>query len=593
MTRLINPDQQYFDNDTGAPLALGTVYFGEPNQDPETNPKAVYADADLVTPLSPTQALTAAGKHQQAIYLDGEYSITVRDSGGSLISAEENFAGAEIGGGPQSLRFQLASTSGAGMVGLGQSGTLADAIGATIYAQAYGVTGDGSDQTAAVNAAIAAAGVNGHIVWPKGAIKYTGSIQPLQGQKWSGAGNNGTNFEVYPATGEYAIDLTGVSLTVARDFRVITSENGINFACTSTASCLLNNWENVEVIGDNIGHGRGATPTENTNVGIRFGPMNGTRAAFFNTVRRPYIRGFNTNVLFDAAAGAPTLGGNANHVLDAHHQTYWYANRYRSIENEVRGGFYNQSSGTATHRTVMHKLENGATRNEIDGAIGEPGAYTMAFDIEEGCDNNYIPQKSYNVSHGSVDRGHNNGLSNGLDMTVSRYYSGLPENTYQRIKLFSATVDGTGYTGLVRYEGRNTGLKNTSCGTFEFYASRNSAGAITTQAKTVSDRRAGVGGVPVMVGLEVGGSDVYAVFQITNNGTASTALLRVAFTLIGDANNRLGSTFEATTAPAKTHGLKDAVETVGRVVMTDLPTSAAGLPSGALWNNAGVLNIVP
>lgn len=125
MTRLINPDQQYFDNDTGAPLALGTVYFGEPNQDPETNPKAVYADADLVTPLSPTQALTAAGKHQQAIYLDGEYSITVRDSGGSLISAEENFAGAEIGGGPQSLRSQLASPSGPGMIGWTRSALVA------------------------------------------------------------------------------------------------------------------------------------------------------------------------------------------------------------------------------------------------------------------------------------------------------------------------------------------------------------------------------------------------------------------------------------------------------------------------------------
>jgi len=29
------------------------------------------------------------------------------------------------------------------------------------------------------------------------------------------------------------------------------------------------------------------------------------------------------------------------------------------------------------------------------------------------------------------------------------------------------------------------------------------------------------------------------------------------------------------------------------IIMTNLPTSAAGLPSGALWNNLGVLNIAP
>lgn len=33
--------------------------------------------------------------------------------------------------------------------------------------------------------------------------------------------------------------------------------------------------------------------------------------------------------------------------------------------------------------------------------------------------------------------------------------------------------------------------------------------------------------------------------------------------------------------------------TNGNILMKNLPTSAAGLPSGALWNNSGVLNIVP
>lgn len=93
MSRLINPDEQFFDNDTGAPLALGTLYFGEPNQDPETNPKAVYSDAALTTAISATQPLTADGKPQQFIYLKGDYSLTVRDSGGAVVFTADTVSG--------------------------------------------------------------------------------------------------------------------------------------------------------------------------------------------------------------------------------------------------------------------------------------------------------------------------------------------------------------------------------------------------------------------------------------------------------------------------------------------------------------------
>lgn len=97
MTRLINPDEQFFDNTTGAPLALGTAYFGEPNQDPETNPKAVYADSALAVALSASQSLTAAGKPEQPIYLSGAYSLTVRDALGTLIFNEDYVEGQGAG----------------------------------------------------------------------------------------------------------------------------------------------------------------------------------------------------------------------------------------------------------------------------------------------------------------------------------------------------------------------------------------------------------------------------------------------------------------------------------------------------------------
>jgi hypothetical protein len=85
MSRFINFDEQFFDNNSGAPLALGKVYFGEPNAaDPKTQPKSPFA-SDETTELTATQTLTTAGKLQQDIYLVGGYSYVVEDSGGSQV----------------------------------------------------------------------------------------------------------------------------------------------------------------------------------------------------------------------------------------------------------------------------------------------------------------------------------------------------------------------------------------------------------------------------------------------------------------------------------------------------------------------------
>lgn len=91
--RFISPDQVFFNNTTGDPLSLGRVYFGEPNQDPKTNPKAPYSDIELSTAISPTQTLTAAGKFASDIYLNGLYSIVVEDGAGNQM-----FSAAEVSG---------------------------------------------------------------------------------------------------------------------------------------------------------------------------------------------------------------------------------------------------------------------------------------------------------------------------------------------------------------------------------------------------------------------------------------------------------------------------------------------------------------
>jgi hypothetical protein len=49
MSLFFNPSQQFNDNDTGAPIALGTAYFGQPNQDPKTNTKPPYSNPTKTT----------------------------------------------------------------------------------------------------------------------------------------------------------------------------------------------------------------------------------------------------------------------------------------------------------------------------------------------------------------------------------------------------------------------------------------------------------------------------------------------------------------------------------------------------------------
>lgn len=79
MSLLFAIDTPFFDAN-GAPLAFGTVYFGQPNQDAVSNPKVPYTDDTYGTPLSATQELTIGGKFAQEVWLDGDYSIIIKDA---------------------------------------------------------------------------------------------------------------------------------------------------------------------------------------------------------------------------------------------------------------------------------------------------------------------------------------------------------------------------------------------------------------------------------------------------------------------------------------------------------------------------------
>ena len=153
MSQAINPDLAFVDNSTGQAVALGTSYWGEPYQDPETDPKAPYSDSALTTAVSATQPLSSAGKPEQSLYLSGAYSLRVRDSAGNIIIDEEY------------------------IVGLG--GSVSDVIH---LPKLFGAVGDGlADDTEPLTSLIAHAIENGGVAFITGGNFKTTSPIPVTG----------------------------------------------------------------------------------------------------------------------------------------------------------------------------------------------------------------------------------------------------------------------------------------------------------------------------------------------------------------------------------------------------------------------------
>lgn len=103
-------DTPFFDSTTGEPLAFGFVYFGMPNQNAIANPKVPYANQALSTPLAATQELTIAGKFEQEVWLDGDYSVIITDSFG-VQQAEYLIVPEAEGGGSGVVQTIVAGTN--------------------------------------------------------------------------------------------------------------------------------------------------------------------------------------------------------------------------------------------------------------------------------------------------------------------------------------------------------------------------------------------------------------------------------------------------------------------------------------------------
>lgn len=100
MTPLQSPFAQFFDQ-AGAPLSNGSIFVGAAGQNPETAPITVYYDEagtqPAAQPIRTMNGYPVRSGTPAAIFLTGDYSLTVKDSAGRLVVYQPRAAGIVTG----------------------------------------------------------------------------------------------------------------------------------------------------------------------------------------------------------------------------------------------------------------------------------------------------------------------------------------------------------------------------------------------------------------------------------------------------------------------------------------------------------------
>lgn len=149
--QIIQP-YQTFEDRNGDPLDGGYIYVGQPNLNPEVFPIQVFFDSDLTIPAA--QPIRTVGGYPSrngspaSIYAAQTYSITVRDSNGTLVFGKLNTSG-DINDSVLALLSDSSTfENGAGLVALygavaGRS--VQTALENRRYVEDFGETGLGND----------------------------------------------------------------------------------------------------------------------------------------------------------------------------------------------------------------------------------------------------------------------------------------------------------------------------------------------------------------------------------------------------------------------------------------------------------------
>lgn len=150
-----------------------------------------YVDGTPLTVDRPTQLIERDGD-LYSVKLPASFPVNLTGNW----ATDQNLLVAQV---DRSLRQQLRDAGGSGMVGFNASESYpSDTVGyevktlgalKVVVVTNYGATGNGTtDDTAAIQAAIAAAGTYSDVVFPSGTYLITSTLTSLTGQRWLGRG---------------------------------------------------------------------------------------------------------------------------------------------------------------------------------------------------------------------------------------------------------------------------------------------------------------------------------------------------------------------------------------------------------------------
>ncbi|KSR43077.1 hypothetical protein APB53_13900 [Pseudomonas aeruginosa] len=150
-----------------------------------------YVDGTPLTVDRPTQLIERDGD-LYSVKLPASFPVNLTGNW----ATDQNLLVAQV---DRSLRQQLRDAGGSGMVGFNASESYpSDTVGyevktlgalKVVVVTNYGATGNGTtDDTAAIQAAITAAGQNADVVFPSGTYLITSTLTSLTGQRWLGRG---------------------------------------------------------------------------------------------------------------------------------------------------------------------------------------------------------------------------------------------------------------------------------------------------------------------------------------------------------------------------------------------------------------------
>lgn len=217
MTPVSNPFPLF--TDTRSQIAEGaSIYIGQPEQDPESNPKQVFWDVALTIPAQQPLRTIAGyiynGGSPATPYVDGAYSIRVRQANGAIVYYNPSVLDgiAAVTARLSELSDDLANSDGASLVGFKASGVSAvdrnalEKLRENVSVKDYGAKLDGvTDDLAACQAASAAAR---NILIPPGRLFLSRPWDVESGRRIYGAGKSA--WEPYTGTDKPAIYLTEI-----------------------------------------------------------------------------------------------------------------------------------------------------------------------------------------------------------------------------------------------------------------------------------------------------------------------------------------------------------------------------------------------